>query len=191
MAVLVAALFHVAAGGGAPSPVVVSLALAFSVPACVLLAGRRLALWRQALSVTASQFLFHALFSLTPAGHLASTSGSAFPSTHMHLGTHLMLTAGAPSTHMTGMLPDDPSMWAGHLTAAVVTILALRYGERTFWGLAARASVAVVRVAALLDGIVAPLSAPAAPVDARPSTLAPVHELLGRMRHRGPPLAAV
>jgi hypothetical protein len=210
-AVFVSALFHAAMGGDVPSLLAVTLSLAFAVPACVLLtpgrmrrsrnqhAARRM-LWRQVLAVSLSQFALHALFSLQPGGTQFGTAqfstaqfGTAGGSAHLHAGSHLAMTGEASAG--TGM-HDTPLMWLGHASAVVLTVFAMRYGERTLRALLATAAIRVVVV-----GIVAmverftliPVRATAAAlraVDARPVILPAPRVLIGRMRHRGPPVGA-
>lgn len=186
VATLVSALFHVASGGEAPAALGVLLALAFSGMACVLLAGTALSLWRLSLSVTLSQFLFHALFALGAAP--AASPGIAPP--HEHHLTHIAVGALASGdSHQHALLMAGPWMWAGHAAAVVVTVLLLRHGERRFWSLCDHAALQVTRCLA------APSPAPLHVAAARPVTeyaqlLRDLGVLLGRMRHRGPPAPA-
>lgn len=147
-ATMVAALFHSASGGNAPSALALSLSLAFSGIFCVALAGKRLSLWRLTASVAVSQLLFHALFSLGQGGGAVLSGGLSGGAVHgahaLHAGLGSVVAGGAagtasvgisPSVHGTvGMLGDTPAMWAGHAAAALVTIVLLRHGEKTFWG---------------------------------------------------------
>ncbi|MEO6826060.1 MAG: hypothetical protein ABI255_00420 [Microbacteriaceae bacterium] len=149
-ATLVAACFHTAAGGSAPSALALSLSLSFSGIFCVALAGKRLSLWRQAASVVSSQLLYHALFSLGQAGIVGTASGGADVDA-AGLGAHgahaldlglasvsaaIPSGVASPQLHgVIGMFGDGPAMWAGHAAAALVTIALLRHGEKTFWGM--------------------------------------------------------
>jgi hypothetical protein len=202
-AVFVSALFHAAMGGGVPSLLAITLSLAFAVPACVLLtAGRmrrsgsqhpaRRTLWRQLLAVSLSQFALHALFSLQPGSAQFSTAGG---SAHLHAGAHLAMTGEASVGGMAGM-HETPMRWLGHASAVVLTVVAMRYGERTLRALLATAAIRVVAI-----GIVTmverftliPVRAAVAmlrTVDARPVILPAPRVLIGRMRHRGPPAGA-
>jgi hypothetical protein len=184
-AVFVAALFHDAAGGGLPSAVGVVLALAFAVPLCIVLAGRRIALWRQVTSVALSQLLLHLMFGLgssetgtvlqAPAGHAGM----------VHADAHVQLTGGDAMA----MGHDNAWMYLAHATAALVTIVALRHGERTLHALA---EFTVLLVTAITRIRAVPLVAPAGmPVQSRPLTLAAPRRVLGALRHRGPPTIAV
>jgi hypothetical protein len=188
-ATFVAAFFHAASGGDAPSTAGVSLALAFSGIACIALAGRRLSVWRLAVSVVLSQFLFHTLFGL---GHGAGTGTGSGTGTAgvghshlMHVDIGTLVGPGAGHTH--SMPPTDPWMWAGHATAALVTIAALRYGELAFWSLyrIARIGLARLMVAPALVPLDTAQAAPAAAHGER--VVRDLGILIGRMRHRGPP----
>lgn len=164
-ATFVAAFSHTVAGGVAPSVFGVLASLLLSTAGCALLAGRELSLWRLAASVGLSQLLFHGLF---------STVGAPVPVEHAH----------------ETMLPDAPAsaahgdMLAAHVLAGVVTLIALRFGERAFWG--------VARTALLLFARLLPVAVPVTPGIPR---LVPQRRvarsisvlLLSPMRHRGPP----
>lgn len=184
-ATFVAAFFHAASGGDAPSAAGVSLALAFSGIACIALAGRRLSVWRLTVSVVLSQFLFHALFGL---GHGTGTGTGTAGVGHshlMHIDIGTLVGPGAGHTH--SMPPTDPWMWAGHAAAALVTIAALRYGELAFWSLyrIARIGLARLMVASTLAPLDTAQGAPAAAHGGR--VVRDLGILIGRMRHRGPP----
>src|SRR3954469_12729041 len=99
-ATFVAALFHVAGGGLPPSALAVTVSLTFSGLACIALAGKHSSWWRLIASVAVSQFLFHALFVLSPSGHFAGAAG------HLHADAHLTLVPG-PAMPMS---PDGAGM---------------------------------------------------------------------------------
>jgi hypothetical protein len=181
----VAALFHVATGGDTPSTIGVVLALAFSGIACIALTGKRLSLWRLAVSVALSQFLFHALFGLgAGTGAVAGASSGAAHTMMMHVDIATLAGHGATSTP--SMPPADPWMWVGHATAALVTIAALRYGELAFWSLYRTARIGLSRL--VLAPVPVPLdTALPAPVASRVAVVRDLGVLIGRMRHRGPP----
>ncbi|WP_025156122.1 hypothetical protein [Leifsonia aquatica] len=189
VAIFVAALFHVAGGGAAPGVVPVALSLAFATIASIALTSRRLSLWRLTASVVLSQFLFHALFSLGDGTARFVAADGTVPSGHLHAGAHLTMTgATMPASHAD---PTAPSMWLTHAAAVLVTVVALRFGERAFWSLFQTARVGVVRFAELVAGIapipvrvVAVVSAVAA---AEPARLRDLGLPLARLRYRGPP----
>ncbi|MFF1635377.1 hypothetical protein [Leifsonia sp. NPDC058248] len=190
IAIFVAALFHVAGGGAAPGPLPLALSLAFATLASIALAGRRLSLWRLTVSVVLSQFLFHLLFGLGTGTATLSPAGEG----HVHLGSHLVMSvaAGASGHADMGVVPSSASMWFSHAAAALVTVVALRFGERAFWELFETARMGVARFAAhLATAPVTLFFTPATAVEAEPSRLQDLGIPLGRLRHRGPPRAAV
>jgi len=185
-AIFVAALFHVAGGGAAPGPVPLALSMAFATLASVALTARRLSLWRLTLAVALSQFLFHALFSLGDSTARFSADGGM---SHLHAGAHLTMTVGAmPAGHGSEL---SPSMWATHATAALITIVALRFGEQAFWGLFRTARVRIRHAADRLVVVPVPVAGAAtAPATAEPARLRDLGLPLARLRHRGPPAVA-
>ena len=110
-----ASVSHGLADGHAPSGIAIVLALVFATFVCIALAGRRMATWRLALAVLVSQGAFHTVFiTLTPEP-MTVTGG------HHH---EMFALAGSA--------PQDSAsvaMWIGHGIAAVLTTLALRFGE--------------------------------------------------------------
>lgn len=201
-AIFVAALFHVAGGGAAPGVLPLALSLAFSTIASIALTGRSLSLWRLTVAVGASQFLFHLLFGL---GTGTATFTAPAGSTHLHAGSHLTMSM---SGSMPGVMPAMPAahdefslgMWGAHLTAVLVTVIALRFGERAFWGLFDTARMHVARfadrrilgsLAVLPTALAHSAAASAACAFSRePVRLRDLGVPLLRLRHRGPPLAA-
>lgn len=206
-ATLVAAVFHTASGGAAPSVLALSLSLAFSGIFCVALAGKRLSLWRQSASVVLSQLLFHALFclgqgSLGSAGYGSTAIGAAAENLGVH-GAHAMdlglasasaavaADASSPDLHAAiGMFGDGPAMWAGHATAAIVTIVLLRHGEKTFWGLY---RIALLHVGQFFDRVfTAPAPLTRLPYRISGTDVDAPHDLdvqRGSLGLRGPPIS--
>ncbi|NNH05197.1 hypothetical protein HLA99_15225 [Microbacterium ulmi] len=118
VATLLASAAHTLSGGGAPHPLLLSAVAVLAAPAAVALAGRRLALWRVALTVLASQGLFHVAFALS--GDLGG--GVSVPG-HVHGAVAL------PTIAITPEVPDA-GMIAGHVAAALVTIAVAHRGEK-------------------------------------------------------------
>ena len=165
-ATFVAAFSHWLAGGAAPSVFGVGVSLAISVMVCTMMTGRALSTWRLAVAIGVSQVLFHALFS--------------------GLGTpvaveHSMTAMDAPAPH----LHAAPTMWLAHAAAALVTVVAFRFGERAFWGVIGTARLLLAR---LLVVAIPRLHVPR-PVVAVQGRFVPrdLTLLLSSMRHRGPP----
>jgi len=167
-ATFVAAFSHSVSGGTAPSVFGVGASFVISAMVCTLLTGRQLSLWRLTISIGVSQFLFHALFTAvtTPAAAAHSMSTMApDAAAHVHAG---------------------PTMWVAHGIAALVTVVAFRFGEQAFWGAIGSARLFLARL--LLVSI--PVLDVPRPVDAAEGRFLPrdLALLLSPMRHRGPPL---
>jgi hypothetical protein len=156
----------------------------------IALSGRTLSTLRLSVAVLVSQLIFHGLFAFGSAGGALTTSGAATAHAHQTVGVAVL----APSAAATGTMSGDQHglmMTLAHVIAAVVTVVALRFGERAFWGLFATAAVALkslVRVIVL------------APIPGIPRTIVPAATslrprdlliLLSPMRHRGPPVCVV
>ncbi|MCR2813451.1 hypothetical protein NQ166_05110 [Microbacterium sp. zg.Y1090] len=118
VATLVAATAHTLSGGGAPGPLLVVAVACLATPLAVLLSGGRSALWRTTLVVGGAQALFHGAFAI--AGDARTLPGGG----HAH---HHIDDIVAPAA---GTVASTETMPLGHLIAAVVTIAALRHGER-------------------------------------------------------------
>ncbi|MBB5642820.1 hypothetical protein [Cryobacterium roopkundense] len=183
----VAAVSHTLGGGSGPGllPIVVSLAFAGMI--CVALAGRTLSLWRGALAVLASQLIFHGLFSLGGSGGALSPDAIAASATHQHaLLPGVIQATGTATTHGAGH--DGAAMWAAHLVAAVVTIAALRFGERAFWSLFDTARLLIRALFSPGLTVVVPPVLARRPTTARVSVPRDLLVLLSSVRRRGPPL---
>jgi hypothetical protein len=176
VSVFVALCSHTLAGGNVPSPVGVALCLAFAGMICIALAGKSLSLPRLAVSVGVSQFLFHGAFSLLGSAPVTGSTGSM--ASTMDVQT-LHLQAAADS----GMAMPA-WMWFAHAVAALVTIAALRYGERAFWAVLALARPFVIRMLAALTPAETPVRrAPVSPVLCAPRS----RLIVSSLSRRGPP----
>jgi hypothetical protein len=188
VATLVAALFHMAGGGQAPSGLALTLSLVFSTLGSIALAGRRVAAWRLTLSVLLSQFLFHALFTLSPSARFSGMPADG----HLHAGMHLTMVAGPSSVTPGPMAPmivgDNPWMWLSHAAAALLTVAVLLHGERTLLAVARFAFYVLRR---LVDRVAAAQATPAlrltTTVDGAPRTARRLDTVLDGRRRRGPP----
>ncbi len=187
-ATLVAACSHTIAGGGAPSPVALMLALAFSGMVCVALAGKSLSRIRLSIAVGASQLMFHGVFSLiapAPGGEAMSPAAG-----HTMMMTYVPLQATSERMHDHA----DPWMWLAHGIAAVVTVIALRHGERAFWALSELARLAF---GTILTGLTRPPQLQSVR-PARENAVAierarlprRLEVILSALGHRGPPAFA-
>lgn len=197
LAIFVAALFHVAGGGGVPGPLPVALSLAFATLAAIPLTARRLSLWRLTISVGISQFLFHVLFGLGGGTATFSTADGSTLMSHVHSGSQLIMSTGVStgvSAHPGMGTSIDSGMWTAHAAAVLVTVVALRFGERAFWGLFDTARMGVARLAErVLSSAALPIPTfaptPTARVGAEPTRVRDLGIPLGHLRHRGPPAA--
>jgi len=183
----VAAVSHTVGGGSGPGLLPIVLSLAFAGMICVALAGRTLSLWRGVLAVLASQVIFHGLFSLGGSGGALSPDAIAASATHQHeLLPGIIEASGAATVHGAGH--DGVGIWVAHFVAAAVTSVALRFGERAFWGLFETARL-VIR-ALLQPGliVVVPPVVGRRPTTACVSTPRDLLVLLSSVRRRGPPL---
>jgi hypothetical protein len=171
LATFVAGFSHVLAGGSFPTPFGIAVSLLVSAMLCTLLSGRTVSAWRLAASVGLSQLLFHALF-----------SGLGTPVVVQHdMGA---MTVDAAALH----LHAAPTMWLAHAAAGLVTVVALRYAELAFWGVADTARLLLSRLLtpALPPAVTPPRVPGIVPVERRTKDLT---RLMSSMRHRGPPVA--
>ena len=182
VATSIAAGSHFLAGGSAPEPPLLLLALALSGLVCTALTGRGLSLWRLSVGVALSQALFHWLFSAAAAPHgpIAPARGHLAHSAVLEPAAGTILSAAADHT--------SPLMWLGHAVAALLTVAILHRGEVTVVRLVRAMRL---RVTAFLP-LLLPLPVRPAPA-ALPANRAvrPLRNLgapLLVMRHRGPPL---
>jgi hypothetical protein len=178
----VAALSHMLGGGHAPGWLGLILSLAFAGVVCVGLAGRAVSGARVGVSVVLSQLIFHGLFSVgAPGGALVSAPVAGL---HGHQATSVLPAAAETSSFAAG---HGTSMWVFHAAAAVVTIVALRYGEAVSRRLLNLARLAVRAMAKpVIDHVVVPLrlaQRAASNVLVRGDAAA----LSSSLRRRGPP----
>ncbi|TDW29974.1 hypothetical protein [Cryobacterium psychrophilum] len=182
---LVAAVLHTLAGGPGPGVLPIVISLSFAGMICIALAGHTLSIWRGALAVLASQFIFHGLFALGRSG------GAIPPDTIATSGTHHSLLPGiieaAGTTAATHAGHFGPTMWLAHAVAAGITIVALRFGEGAFWSLLETARL-IVRALCLptLTVVVPPVLARRAST-AWVSLPRNIFVLLSSVSRRGPP----
>jgi hypothetical protein len=181
----VAAFSHLVAGGSLPGAAGLALCLAFCAIVCIALTGKRMSRLRLAASVATSQLMFHGLFSLL----VAPAASGAIMVGHTHGGIVASQLAAVPTA--TQATHGGLGMLAGHLAAAVVTFLALSYGERAVWALFALGRLVIVRL--LTARMPEPRPKGLSPVALRVLSLLPrvPRLLLSPMRHRGPPIASL
>lgn len=193
-ATFVALTSHVIGGGSLPTIMGLIVPLVLSILVCVLLAGRRLSLWRLCVSVSASQALFHLLFSVFAPTASAPGAVNAIERHGMHHGGAGGLMPGpmadsvAPSQamHSHASLP----MLLAHLVAAVLTIAMIYWAEQLP---AALAEFARLVIRALVPVLAVIRSIPDGPLS-QPAIAEVVPRTLGVLRspvlRRGPPQPA-
>ncbi|MEY2848559.1 MAG: hypothetical protein RI885_1224 [Actinomycetota bacterium] len=186
LATLIAACSHALGGGAFPAAPLLLAGLLAAVIGCTTLAGRSVSLPRLLPAVGLSQSLFHVLFATAPA------AGATLPPTVPHHATapaaHLIgsaMTVDAASAHAHA----DTSMLVAHVIAALLTAIALRFGEAAFWGLFDSLRLAL---ASLLSCRAVPLVQERRPT--RPILVEAVHLLVAARflvatPRRGPPAA--
>lgn len=174
VATLVAATAHTLAGGGAPAPSLVAAVGVLAAPFGLAMAGRRLSVWRIAVSVLASQVLFHLAFALT---------AGADPSTvHAH-HVRVLVGGGRGGEGLAAVALPDAPMLVAHVLAAVATVAGLYGGERMLraLGRGIRSLLARVRIVA------PPPPVPALVAAERQRTIRPARTVLSGLSRRGPP----
>ncbi len=185
-------LSHMLAGGGAPDPAVLILALALSGLVCTLLAGRVLSLWRMAAGVALSQSVFHWLFSASAAMANVSAALPQGPHAAHDMGpaaSAALTAAGGAATGGAAMAMnhDSPAMWLSHALAALVTVAVPRHGEVTAVRLIRALRMQLVRLRPPTVTATFPLRAKALPARLPILPLPNLGAPLLTMRHRGPP----
>jgi len=201
VAVLLAAVSHVASGGPTPGTTGTIMALTFAFLVSIALSGRRLNIVRLSLSVALAQVAFHLMFGIGAAAAGAepvSASGAHRTVMAGMLGMAgeggRMLGNASPSTGAadTMDMTTDPRMWLGHALAALITVALLHRGEKTFWNLVALAGAGIDRVALVF-------ALPSSVAIARHRVVAAIAErrglldlgiLLADLPRRGPPRLA-
>jgi hypothetical protein len=190
-AVFVAAFSHVAAGGQTPGTVGVVLALAFASLASIALAGKSLSGTRLTVSVLFSQLVLHGLFGVGSAGGAIVAGHTSHHGVTITLDTvnSVSTSAVAAGSGMSAAMHAGGWMWLAHACAAIVTIIALRFGEKAFWGLVEQARNGFVSVLISLQPVfpVAVATAVLRPVVTRNFLAADPGVVLSSLLRRGPP----
>lgn len=176
----VAAFSHAVAGGPLPGVAGLALCFAFSWLVCIALVGRRWPRMRLAASIAASQAMFHGLFSAL-GGSASSVPASGAVMGHDH-GAALPIAPIAGHPHAAG------DMWLAHLLAAIVTFLALAYGERAATTIAGFARSLVVAILPRMPEQVAESAGVRNTATRLRADLPRARRLeFAELRHRGPP----
>jgi len=196
---LVALLFHLAGGGALAAPLLLGAVLVSSTIICLVFTGRRVSMARLLPAVGASQVLFHVLFA-SAAGSSPAAAGSLH-ARHAQIGVDPVAAADLAGTTMsivsttpaTTSMALTPLMALSHLAAAVLTVLALRFGEGALMALLALARrTSVLRLASLASAIVDRQPTPPRPaITAGMLPCAQQRRWASLTLHRGPPAFAV
>ncbi|MFD4422865.1 hypothetical protein ACFWN7_15370 [Agromyces sp. NPDC058484] len=184
-ATFVASLAHTVGGGAPPGPLAVLLALAFSLPLAMLLAGARAQLLRTSISALVAQSALHVCYALGG----ASVAAPAVTSSHIGHATAGQ-SAAAQLDAITALPIVDHGhalMPLAHLMAAVLTIAALALGDATFDALRRSVLIFVRRLVST--------PAPTLVAPARIAARADHTQLIGAVlpasiSSRGPPVVA-
>ncbi|MCW4384679.1 hypothetical protein OH146_02700 [Salinibacterium sp. SYSU T00001] len=123
----VAAFSHVTGGGGEPQSVALILALAFSVPLCIGLFRARVSRLTLAVSIAATQAVYHTLFAVFGTADATATV-SFVPAAGHHHHAAVPVPTGAGSGPELSIAPT-PEMVVAHVVAAILTfgfVLVLR-----------------------------------------------------------------
>lgn len=170
-----AAFSHGVAASEAPSIAALAAASVLAVFVCIALAGRTTPL-RLGAAVILSQAGFHALFALVPAASGAASVAAG------HHGMVLLTADAAAHVHEF----SGPAMWLGHAAAAVVTILALRHGERATLAIADTLRLTILALSGAI--VCLPVLTPAATApEWLPARSATTSLLPTSVQRRGPP----
>lgn len=182
VAVLFAAMSHVLAGGPAPHLAAIGLTILVTLPVALWLAGKRLSLPRLLTLVLGSQALFH--FAFVMVGHSAATTHAPLISAH---AAHQAASSALVSSASTVAHDAGVGMWLAHIAAAIITVVALRFGEQGAVTLATFVRAALAGLRASVES--APILVAARPIRVTSSHTVPAQQtyLFGISR-RGPPL---
>lgn len=181
LSTVLAAASHSLAGGEVSAFAVVVTAI-IALPFCVALAGKTASLWRVALAVGASQFLYHWAFAgLGVSANLAGDAGFPLGSHAAHLAS---LERFVPDVVEAGSA--DTLMWVLHAVAAVLSTALVARGERAVLALGRTLRRALPRPIRL-----AAFERPAAPQSPRRAAVLRDQLLdLSSRTLRGPPAVA-
>jgi hypothetical protein len=184
VATFAAALSHAAGGGLFPSAPLLALAFLASIGWCTLVVGRRFSWRRVSVAVVASQAFFHATFALVSDEATRVVADSAHGGHH---GTTTLTVIAGESAHAH---VGGAWMLLAHAIAALLTIAALRLGDRSSFGIAALSRLVNSLRRVVVVAVAPERHATGTRVRAGGSGFRPARAvlLLGGLRHRGPPL---
>lgn len=170
-----ALVFHVLGGGVVPGVEGTLLVMALAMVAGLGLCGRGQSLLRTSLAATASQVLFHVLFTATAAPVTVQAHG--------HHSQHVVFDAAAASA-------VHPPMWVGHAAAAVLTVGFVRGFDTLSAAVASVAGALILPFLLFFRAFVLPAPRPAVRRRAEP-VLVRAQTVLSVSPLRGPPVGMV
>lgn len=180
-ATFVASLAHTAGGGAPPGPVALLVALAFSVPIAMALAGARARLVRTSISALIAQAALHLCYALGGSPAIGSAPAGAHAGHGAAVDFDDVLSAPIVD-HGHALMP------VAHVLAAGITVVALALGDDMFDAIGRSVLMFVRRLTTM--------PAPAIVTHFRLQVDADRPRLVGALLHaalgsRGPPLAVV
>ena len=177
----IAAFSHAVAGGDLPGTAGLALCFVFSWLVCIALAGRRWPRMRGGAWLAGRPGLLPILFAPLGEGAAYVRPGAGLPLAHDH-GAPLVFAADVGHAHAAG------DMWLAHLVAALVTFLALAFGERSVAAIAGAARRFVVSLLPRMPELAVESSVTqVAAVRVRASRPRIRRLEFTALRHRGPP----
>jgi hypothetical protein len=196
-ATFAAALAHTVGGGTPPGLLAILLALAFSAPLAMLLAGGRGHLLRAGISTLGAQASLHLCYAvlggagLAVPGIAAPSGGTAGAGAAAHAGHPGHGSPAVPGDVLTTPALVDHGhefMPLTHAVAAALTLLALVAGDRVLRAVGRAVRLFVRRITSIPAAVVV---APArlVPTGERPTLIA--HLPHAALSSRGPPVVAV
>lgn len=130
VAVLVAALSHMIAGGNTPTIFALVATLIIALPLTTFLSGTRFGLLRTVAAVAVTQGLFHWLFVWIGSPEMATSEPTGpMPSHAEHLAEMSAAMSGSLAS-LADPVTAGVAMWISHAVAAALTVWMLRRGER-------------------------------------------------------------
>lgn len=124
LAVLVAAISHMAAGGNTPTLLALISSTIVVMPLVMLLTSATFSVWRTFVSVALTQALFHWMFVSIGISNPVSATGEPLPAHAEHFGMVQEFVPFMPEGSGAGL-----AMWLSHLVAAALTVMMLRRAE--------------------------------------------------------------
>lgn len=194
-ATFAAALAHTVGGGTPPGLLAILLALAFSAPLAMVLAGGRARLLRTMISTLVAQTSLHLCYAVVGGAGFAGRADATAPSGHVGHASQAGRTADALSSPLADGLASTGYVDHGHefmplthAVAAALTLLALVAGDRVVRALGRTVRLFLRRLTSIPAAVVA-VSPRLTATGERPTLIA--HLPHAALSSRGPPVVAV